>query len=319
MWEAIELREIRVFLTLAEELHFGRSAERLGLTQSRVSQSLRELEAKLGGQLVHRTSRRVQLTPLGEQLRDEVTGTYTALTATLERIGSLSRRGSEALRVATFSGPAAGPHFIKIVRAFRERFPDRAVALQQAGRPAQMLNSLRQGDVDVMASWLPIGDRTLVIGPTLATEPRVLAVSANHALAGRSAVSLEDIGDHRVLRLRGLPREMHEAWVPSRTPSGRRIPSERVDPDTLGDSIIDVGYLVASGRIVHPTVPSAAMAWDMFDIVYVPISDMPPLRSALIWRRNARDATLREFIRTAPEVLRAADGRGASSRAGTLA
>ena len=71
MWQTIELRELRVFLVLAEERHFGRTAERLGLTQSRVSQSLRGLERKLGEQLVHRTSRRVTLTPRGERFRDE--------------------------------------------------------------------------------------------------------------------------------------------------------------------------------------------------------------------------------------------------------
>ena len=64
MWETVELREIRVFLALAQELHFGRAAERLGITQSRVSQSLRELELKLGESL-HRTSRRVALTGTG--------------------------------------------------------------------------------------------------------------------------------------------------------------------------------------------------------------------------------------------------------------
>ena len=69
MHETVELREIRVFLTLAEELHFGRTADRLGLTQSRVSQSLRALERKLGEDLVHRTSRRVALTAPGERFR----------------------------------------------------------------------------------------------------------------------------------------------------------------------------------------------------------------------------------------------------------
>src|SRR3954463_15667877 len=67
MWETIELREIRVFLALADELHFGRAAERLGVTQSRVSQSLRTLEAKLGERLVHRTSRRVTPTAAVER------------------------------------------------------------------------------------------------------------------------------------------------------------------------------------------------------------------------------------------------------------
>ena len=65
MWQTVELRELRVFATLAEELHFGRTAEKLQLTPSRISQSLRTLEEKLGGQLVHRTSRRVKLTPFG--------------------------------------------------------------------------------------------------------------------------------------------------------------------------------------------------------------------------------------------------------------
>ena len=63
MWRAVELRELRVFLVLAEELHFGRTADRLGLTQSRVSQSIRDLERKLGLHLAARTSRRVVLTP----------------------------------------------------------------------------------------------------------------------------------------------------------------------------------------------------------------------------------------------------------------
>jgi DNA-binding transcriptional LysR family regulator len=73
VWPTIELREIRLFLALADELHFGRAAERLELTPSRVSQVLRELEAKVGGELLSRTSRRAALTELGERFRAEVT------------------------------------------------------------------------------------------------------------------------------------------------------------------------------------------------------------------------------------------------------
>jgi hypothetical protein len=68
----VELREIEVFLTLAEELHFGRTAERLHLTSSRVSQVVRSLETRLGGALFERTSRRVRFTPLGKQLQRTV-------------------------------------------------------------------------------------------------------------------------------------------------------------------------------------------------------------------------------------------------------
>lgn len=68
VWETVDLREIRIFLALFEELHFSRTAQRLRLSQSRVSQSLRELEANLGSQLVERSSRRVELTAAGHEL-----------------------------------------------------------------------------------------------------------------------------------------------------------------------------------------------------------------------------------------------------------
>jgi DNA-binding transcriptional LysR family regulator len=83
MWQTVDLGEVRVFLTLAEELHFGRTAERLQVTPSRVSQSLRGLEHKLGAQLVHRTSRRVRLTRFGERFLAEVRPPYEQLTGAL--------------------------------------------------------------------------------------------------------------------------------------------------------------------------------------------------------------------------------------------
>lgn len=95
MWQAVELREIRVFLTLAEELHFGRTGERLGLTQSRVSQTLRTLETRLGDRLVQRTSRRVTLTRAGERLRADLAPAYEGLLSVLQRsaTGSQARAG----------------------------------------------------------------------------------------------------------------------------------------------------------------------------------------------------------------------------------
>ncbi len=79
MWSTIELREIRTFIVLSEELHFGRAAERLELTPSRISQVVRTLETRLGGRLFDRTSRRVALTPLGEQLLERAGPVYEQL------------------------------------------------------------------------------------------------------------------------------------------------------------------------------------------------------------------------------------------------
>ena len=75
-WPSVELRELRVFLTLAEELHFGRTAERLEITPSYASQTIRTLEARIGGRLFDRTSRRVKLTPLGARLAAQARPAY---------------------------------------------------------------------------------------------------------------------------------------------------------------------------------------------------------------------------------------------------
>ena len=99
MWQTIELREIRVFLTLAEELHFGRTAERLNLTQSRVSQALRAFEIRLGDRLVDRTSRRVTLTTAGERLRAELDPAYRELQGVLERFSRANQAMAGVVRL----------------------------------------------------------------------------------------------------------------------------------------------------------------------------------------------------------------------------
>jgi len=114
MWEMIELREIRVFLALAEELHFGRTAERLGLTQSRVSQSLRALETKLGTELVHRTSRRVSLTAAGERFLASLGPAYGKLAGVLERTHDSSLRLEGRLRLGLIAAAASGTELLRV-------------------------------------------------------------------------------------------------------------------------------------------------------------------------------------------------------------
>jgi DNA-binding transcriptional LysR family regulator len=152
------------------------------------------------------------------------------------------------------------------------------------------------------SSWLPLEQPDLVVGPVLSSEPRVLAVAHDHALAGRSAVSIEDLADYRIPRFEQLPPELLEVWTPSRTPSGRVIAGT---PLHLREA--DVTHLamrIARGEFVHPTVPSVAAYMGDLDLVYVPIADMPPMRSALVWRRRERDPRLRAFIRVAREELK---------------
>src|SRR5207302_3465428 len=84
MWDTVELRELRIFLTLADELHFGRTAERLHISQSRVSQAVRMLECQVGAKLFDRTSRHVALTPIGKRLCETLSAPYRELESGFE-------------------------------------------------------------------------------------------------------------------------------------------------------------------------------------------------------------------------------------------
>jgi DNA-binding transcriptional LysR family regulator len=155
MWSTVELREITLFLTLAEECHFGRTAERLRLTPSRVSQTLRQLEAKLGGELLSRTSRRVALTPLGEQLLAEAKPPYEQLLAALQRIHAGNRKLEGRLRLGLLGASSGGPHLSAIVEEFERQHPECEVVVSEIYF-TDSLGPLRHGEVDLMATRLPI-------------------------------------------------------------------------------------------------------------------------------------------------------------------
>jgi DNA-binding transcriptional LysR family regulator len=300
MWQTVDLGEVRVFLTLAEELHFGRTAERLQVTPSRVSQSLRGLEHKLGAQLVHRTSRRVRLTRFGERFLAEVRPPYEQLTGVLERTSAAARNLEGTLRLGLLSRPAGGPHLVEIIGAFESLHPECKVEVVLVSWD-DPFGPLRANDVELMATWIPLEQPDLVVGPILNRQPRVLAAARDHPLAGRESVDVEELADCRVPRFEGWPKELHEAVIPSRTPSGRPIEGSRF---RFGErALLDVAVRVARGEFVFPTIAAAVPHMGDFDLVFVPMTGMSQLRSALVWRRPARDPRLREFLSVAREVL----------------
>jgi DNA-binding transcriptional LysR family regulator len=286
VWETIELRELRVFFALCEELHFGRTAERLSLTQSRVSQTLRDLEAKVGAELFFRTSRRVSLTTSGERFRAGLEPRYLALLAGLEAAGSATERMMGPLRVGLLSPTSGGPHLTEAIKQFEQLHPDVEVKVVE---------------IDLMACRLPLHEKDLIVGPLLSREPRVLAIAKDHPLATRDHVSTEDLADYTVAPIEGLPDEMLEALVPSRSRSGRPIPRLDSPPAAVGE----VTSLIARGRIVHPTVPAFAEYFGHPGIVYVPITDLPESTTALVSLKGAGRA-VREFRAVATRVLEAA-------------
>jgi DNA-binding transcriptional LysR family regulator len=307
MWSTVELREIRLFLTLAEELHFARTAERLEITPSRVSQTLRELEAKLGGRLVHRTSRHVELTARGERFREDVAELHEGVMSALQRTYDEGSELNGVLRIGLLTPTVDGPHMPAISRAFERRHPECRVELSRAPY-GDAFQSLRRGDFDLLASWLPHGQPDLVVGPTLTREALFLGVAADHPLAERDEVSIEDVAEYRVVPMEEVqPEELVERWIPRVTPNGRtinrlRVPFAQMARDDPGELRGRISWWIRTGRIVHPAM-EAVRAIHGPGIVWVPIADMQPLSSALVWLRGESNDRARELARIAREVL----------------
>ena len=296
MWETIELREIRVFLALAQELHFGHAAERLGVTQSRVSQSLRELEHKLGQTLVHRTSRRVALTAAGRHFLAEVEPVHERLSTVLKEACRDGDGLEGTLRIGLPAVVSHGARLIEIITAFEEKHPECSVEVKELTL-SDRFEPLRHGDVDLMAGRLPLEESDLVVGPTLSREPRVLAVAADHPLSDRAEVTTEDIADYEVVDVTGMvPPELAGVLIPEKAGSGRPMKRRRLKYHDWSELVT----MIARGKIVHPTFA------DQFahpGILCVPITDMPVWTSALVWRRGDSGRRRRAFIDVATELL----------------
>jgi DNA-binding transcriptional LysR family regulator len=296
----IELRQLRTFLILAEELHFGRTATRVGVSPSRVSQSLRALERAVGGTLVQRTSRHVELTALGRHLRDRVRPAYSQLLAAVASTRELTAPSlTGRLRVGMYSACNSGPHFVDIAKEFSARHPECTVEVVNTGFDRDQLDWLRTGEVDMLAIRLPLHDPGVTIGPVLSDEPRVLAVAVDHPLAQRTSVSIEDVADYAVSDYPSLPPELINAFIPPRTPSGKLL--RRRSSGSIAESPVRV----ALGEIVHPTVPSFLDHYPHPRVTSVPIDDLPPSRTALVWLNDVDDVARSNFVAAADDVLAA--------------
>ena len=182
----MELRQLRYFLAVAEERHFGRAAERLRIAQSGLSQQIKSLERAVGTELFIRDRRRVELTPAGEYLLEEARSLLARASRVEETLPLIDRGKSGLLRVATSSAglhPLAGD----LVDRFRERFPEVDLHVVPGSGP-QNLEALLRRDVDVAFvsfPFDPVDGLTLLPAGTLEL---VIALSERHRLASNERI-----------------------------------------------------------------------------------------------------------------------------------
>ncbi|GIH49059.1 DNA-binding transcriptional regulator, LysR family [Microbispora rosea] len=293
----LERHELEAFLTLAEELHFGRTAERLRVSTARISQTIAKLERRIGVPLFDRTSRRVELTPLGRRLHEEVRPAWRQITSAFEYAVAAGRGVTGTLRVA-FVGAAAGQLLVGAADLMRRHESGCDIQLREA-QMVDLMPWLRVGEVDVALGTFPIEEPGIATGPVLVSEARMLAVPSGHPFARRKSVSLEDLARVPLLQLPGtLPDSLREDRTPRTTPSGRVI-----EPGPSAATFNEMLTLIGAGHGVFPVGAQARRYYVRPDVAYIPFSDAPPLRWGLLWRGDNSTARVRAFVRAAGDLV----------------
>ena len=293
----IELRQLRYFVAVAEEMHFGRAAVRLHMTQPPLSQTIQALEAALGTLLFFRTKRSVALTPAGTALLPEA----RRLLLQAETLPDLVRRaatgesGRLALAFVSTADYSVLPPFL---REFRENYPQVHIDLREATTDIQ-LEDLAQGRIDAGLVIPPLPDKAtadLDYMPVL-SEPLVLAAPTGlKAVRGKTAVALKTVND---LPLIVFPRRIapafHDAIMACFHEAGLtpRIGQEAIQMQTI------VG-LVSAGMGIA-LVPQSVSNLKRPGVEYKPLAGKAPMvETGLAWRRDNTSPVLRAFL----ELLR---------------
>jgi DNA-binding transcriptional LysR family regulator len=294
----MERDEIECFLLLAEELHFGRTADRMHLSRARVSQLIQRLERRVGAPLFIRTSRRVTLSAIGRQLRTDLEPHHRAMEAALARAAATARGIDTVLHVG-FSNPLTGEIVMKVTESLRGSHPGLAVEICEVPM-TDPYGRLRDGEFDVQVQEVPVREDDLGGGSSLLTEERVLAVSSAHPLASRDTVSLEDLAEVPLLTVEGeLPDYWQEHHAPTRTPSGR--------PIAAGPAVTQMQealMLVAGGRGALLTAAHTTTYFARPGVSYVPVTDAEPVRYGLVWRAGNTTGALAAFAEAASTAVR---------------
>ncbi|MDO3700246.1 LysR family transcriptional regulator [Micromonospora sp. C28SCA-DRY-2] len=286
----MELRDIEIFLTLAEELHFGRAAQKLHVTQARVSQSIKKQERRVGAPLFERTSRVVRLTPVGQRLREDLRQAYDLIQSGLAGAAAEAQGVHGTLRIGVMG--ALGNELRPLIEKFTADHPACTVETVEF-HFSDPFSALRAEHVDMQLMWLPVHEDDLTTGPVVLTEGRVLAVPETSDLAVRQAVSVEDLAGRTVLDPgTDAPDYWVEAMLPAVTPSGQPIPR---GPRTR--TFHEVLALVAAGQLVSPLNAHVTRYYTYPGVVYLPIHDAPPTEWALVWRTDRQTPLVHSFAK----------------------
>ena len=282
----VETRELRYFVAVAEELHFGRAATRLGIAQPPLSRAISQLERRLGTTLLERTSRAVTLTEAGSVLLREGRAALEAVEAAERRArrAALATSGHPAMVFATKAG-ASSELLAKLLDAYAAEPDAVAVEVLLCG-VGQQERLLRDGRADVALLHRPFDSTVGFDTEELGTEGQVVVLPAGHPLTGRSGVRLTD-----VLALPGLP-------LP-RWPAADGSYADGPGPEVRDHA--QLLQLIALGRAAA-ILPDSVRAQLPGDLAVVPVLDATTVTTVIAWPPHSRSRAVAGLVRTATRL-----------------
>lgn len=308
MGAVVEIREIEALIAVAEELHFGRAAARLRLTTATVSQTIRGLERQVGGKLFERTSRRVRLTPLGEQLVADVRPAHEQLRRAFADVRQAAAARTRELLVG-FSRSIPADVIETVCTKVEKTRPGIRIVQVDVTQLDVLQYQKRVGlGLDVVLGWFPsdTGDRPATgmrAGPVIARgEPAVLLHPA-HPLAGSARLNVEQLADLTFIDVTGM-ESMTMPWVPYATPAGR--PIEREHRDLRYSEELFAHLVREHGRLAHLTTQGLSAAWPLGELVLVPVDGWRPFEARTMWPAAAETPAIKQFAHLTGSIGRAA-------------
>jgi DNA-binding transcriptional LysR family regulator len=277
----MDLRSLHYFVAVAEELHFGRAAARLHITQPPLSRSVKQLETELGCVLLHRSPAGVALTPAGVSLYDEARALLAQADQVRVRVAAAA--GMDTLTVGTLAD-SAERFGTRLAAAYRQRHPGVHVRIREADL-ADPTGGLRAGLVDVALTRAPFEDDGIGTH-VLRSDPVGVVLRVDDPLAGRDSACLDDLAGRRWFRFpEGTDPVWRAYWIPFDSGGDRDEPVVRTAQECL-QSVLWNGT-VGLAPLVH-ALPEG--------LTWVPLVDMPPSRLVVAWAGADPGPLVRSFV-----------------------
>jgi len=290
-----ELRLLRYFVAVAEELHFGRAAARLHVAQPGLSQQIQSLERRLGVRLLERTSRQVRLTPAGSLLLTEGRRLLADTERTVERVQRTGRGEIGRVTVAAI-GSATYDIVPRLLRAHRTRHPDVELVLREMSTPAQV-QALRSGEIDVGLLRVPADTAGLVVH-TVREDRMALMLPEAHPLARKSRLPLRALAREPLILFPASPRP---SWADTVIAACREAGFEPIVAQEAMESATVVSFVAAGVGIA--IVPEGLKVLARPGVVFRLVTPPAPLTHlAAVHRTGELAPTVASFLDVVREL-----------------